>query len=92
SKPRVAWLGCRQASAALGELQAQLGRQLRLCGYQPESRRYHPHVTVARKIESLTESAQFEPIPWAVTEFALVEVQQLENDVQYRIVETYPLK
>ena len=92
SKPRVAWLGCRQASAALGELQAQLGRQLRLCGYQPESRRYHPHVTVARKIEPVSDSVQFEPIAWTVTEFALIEVQQLESGVQYRVVETYPLK
>lgn len=91
-KPRVAWLGCREAPAALGELQAQLGRQLRLCAYQPESRRYHPHVTVARKIEPVIDSAQFKPIRWAVTEFALVEVQQLENGVEYRVVETYPLK
>jgi len=92
SKPRVAWLGCGRAPTALGELQGQLGRQLRLCDYQPESRRYHPHVTVARKIEPVTDSAQFEPIPWAVTEFALIEVQQIENGVQYRVVETYPLK
>lgn len=91
SKPRVAWLGCRQAPTALGDLQAQLGRQLRLCSYQPESRDYHPHVTVARKIEPVSDSAQFEPISWAVTEFALVEVEQLENGVQYRVVETYPL-
>ena len=92
SKPRVAWLGCRKAPAALGELQAQLGRQLRLCGYRSESRRYHPHVTVARKIEPVSDSVPFEPISWAVTEFALVEVQQLENGVQYRVVETYPLE
>jgi 2'-5' RNA ligase len=92
NKPRVAWLGCRDAPAALGELQAQLGRQLQLCAYRPEARRYHPHVTVARKIAPLTDNAPFEPISWKVTEFALVEVQQLDKGVQYRVVETYPLQ
>jgi len=92
SKPRVAWLGCREAPDALAELQAQLGRQLHLCGYQPEARRYHPHVTVARKIQPAADSGPFEPIPWTVTEFALVEVLQLEKGVQYRVVETYPLQ
>lgn len=91
NKPRVAWLGCTAASAALEELHAQLGRQLRLCGYQPEKRPYHPHVTVARKIGPVTGSGQFEPIPWMVTEFSLIEVQQIENGVQYRVVENYPL-
>ncbi len=92
SKPRVAWLGCRDAPAALGELQAQLGRQLQLCDYQPEARRYHPHVTVARKIEPVTDCGLFGPIPWTVTEFALIEVEQLDNGVQYRVVESYPLQ
>ncbi len=92
SKPRVAWLGCRDAPAALGELQAQLGRQLQLCGYQPEARRYHPHVTVARKIGPVTDCGPFGPIPWTVTEFALIEVEQLDNGVQYRVVESYPLQ
>jgi len=91
SKPRVAWLGSGAVSGALGELQAQLGRQLQLCGYQPEARDYHPHVTVARKIDAVSDSGPFEPIPWMVTEFALIEVQQLANGVQYRVVETYPL-
>lgn len=91
-KPRVAWLGCREVPAALGELQALLGRQLRLCGYRPESRNYHPHVTVARKVESLACAARFDPIAWEVREFALIEVQQLEKGVQYRVVETYPLQ
>lgn len=90
-KPRVAWLGCRELPAALGELQAQLGRQLQLCGYQPEARRYQPHVTVARRIEAVSDRARFEPIPWAVGDFSLIEVRQLKKGVQYRVVETYPL-
>jgi 2'-5' RNA ligase len=91
-KPRLAWMGCSDAPAALGELQAQLGRQLQLCGFQSEARPYHPHVTVARKTEPLVEGGPLEPVTWMVTEFALIEVQQLENGVQYRAVETWPLQ
>ena len=95
-KPRVAWLGCGNPPAALGDLHRQLGRRLQTCEYQPEVRPYHPHVTVARKCGSIAADACFAPIDWPVTEFALVEVQAIKaksitKGVQYRAVETYPL-
>ena len=40
SKPRVAWLGCRETPTAMLDLQQRLGQQLQLCEYQPEARRY----------------------------------------------------
>jgi len=95
-KPRVAWLGCDNPPAALGELHRQLGKRLQAChfhssNFQPEARPYHPHVTVARKSGSIAADACFAPIDWPVTGFALVEVQAIKNGVQYRAVETYPL-
>lgn len=90
-KPRVAWLGCRETPAAMLDLHQRLGQQLQLCEYQPEARRYHPHVTVARKINRVPDHESFAPIPWKVSQFALVEVQPIDNGVQYRVVETYPL-
>ena len=91
SRPRVAWLGCREIPAALRELHQQLGQRLELCDYQPEKRHYNPHVTVARKIGSIADHASFAPIAWKVTEFSLVEVRQIENGVQYRVIESFPL-
>jgi 2'-5' RNA ligase len=91
-KPRVAWLGCDNPPAALGALHRQLGKRLQACDFHPEARPYHPHVTVARKSGSIAADACFAPIAWRVTEFALVEVQAIKNGVQYRAVETYPLK
>jgi len=91
SKPRVAWLGCREIPAALCELHEQLGQRLRLCDYQPEARHYNPHVTVARKIGAITDSASFTPIAWKVEAFSLVEVRQVENGVQYRVIDSYRL-
>lgn len=90
-KPRVAWLGCREIPAALRELHEQLGRRLQQCDYQPEKRHYNPHVTVARKIGAIADSASFAPIAWKVEAFSLVEVRQIENGVQYRVIETLPL-
>ena len=96
-KPRVAWLGCDNPPAALADLHWQLGKRLLACDFQPEARTYHPHLTVARKSGSIAADACFTPIAWRVTEFALIEVHAIEAEsikkgVQYRAVETYPLK
>ena len=45
-KPRVSWLGCSQLPPALTTMQQQLGSLLRDCSFQPETRRYNPHVTM----------------------------------------------
>jgi 2'-5' RNA ligase len=91
ARPRVAWLGCREIPSALVDLHRELGARLRSCDYQPELRPYHPHVTVARKTGPISTAVGFDPLCWAVNEFALVEVQAVENGVHYRVVETYPL-
>ena len=91
SKPRVAWLGCSDIPAALADLHGQLGARLQSCGYQPEARPYHPHVTVARKVKSIDADPGFAPMSWRVQNFALVEVQPSADGVQYRVVESWPL-
>lgn len=90
-KPRVAWLGCSETPAVLNELHQQLGQRLQLCDYRPETRHYNPHVTMARKIDRIPELENFESIPWAVENFALIEIRQIDDGVQYRVIETYPL-
>ena len=92
SKPRVAWLGCGEIPDALGALHRQLGERLQFCGFQPEARPYHPHLTVARKVGTIDTGVAFAPLCWQVDEFALIEVQAVENGVQYRVVETYSLE
>ena len=90
-KARVAWLGCRKAPAALLELHCELGASLIPCGFRVETRPYNPHVTVARKIRQVDDKVAFEPVPWRVDEFALIEVQTVENGVEYRVVESWTL-
>ena len=90
-RARVAWLGCSTVPAALQQLQQQLARRLRHCDYQPEARRYNPHVTVARKITSVPEQSAFSALPWRVENFVLIESKATDNGVEYCVIETYPL-
>ena len=73
------------------ELHRELGVALGPCGFRVESRHYNPHVTVARKIREVDRRIAFEPVAWRVDEFALIEVQAVENGVEYRVVETWAL-
>src|SRR5439155_10607209 len=46
--PRVIWVGVTRGSEALAELHAGLERALAARGIPPESRGFHPHVTLGR--------------------------------------------
>ena len=91
SKPRAAWLGCSEIPGALQNLHHQLGQGLRDCDYQPELRRYHAHITVARKIKSIPEYRSFEPMRWRVDKFVLIESRSTESGVEYRVIDSYDL-
>ncbi len=61
-RPRVLWIGCRQAPQALFALQGQLERELTKMGFEAE-RRFSPHVTVGRvKDEHTSRLVQFSRI------------------------------
>jgi len=91
NKPRVAWLGCSEIPGALRNLHRQLGQSLRHSDYQPESRRYHPHITLARKIKSIPKYSSFEPMRWQVDNFVLVESRSSGSGVEYRVLDSYHL-
>lgn len=69
---RVAWAGCRETSAALANLQADLAERLRIGGFVLEDRAYTPHVTLARKVAQPIVRRDAEPVRWQATEVALV--------------------
>ncbi len=91
SKAAVGWLGCSEVPLRLRQLHQELGRRLRRCEFQPEARRYSPHVTVARKIRTMPTDTAFEPLRWRVENFVLVESQSCADGVKYSVIETYPL-
>lgn len=90
-KPRVAWLGCRDVPPEFTDLHHRLGAQLRRCDYRPEARCYHPHVSVARKLQRAPVVTDFTSLDWRVDNFVLIESQTVANGVKYGVIETYPL-
>lgn len=90
-RPQVLWIGCRKPPRSLFDLQKHLGEQLVECGYQAERRAYHPHITLARKVDCPDEFPQLSQIEWVVDRFALIESVPIDRGVRYQVLETYLL-
>jgi 2'-5' RNA ligase len=98
-KRTILWYGVA-GSPGLLALHAAVGQALTTVGYRPESRRYFPHITLARLgaaaprgIASAFAELTALPGPPAFTcrSFALYVSETLRAGARYTIVETYPL-
>lgn len=90
-KARIQWLGCQQIPPVLLKLVNTLQASLSACGYEPETRRYAPHVTLARKIKQPVFQVIETPICWQVEDFVLVESFSDKAGVGYRVLEKWGL-
>jgi 2'-5' RNA ligase len=54
-KPRVLWLGLVESRDQLNRLQRDIDTELQSLGFEPESRRFHPHLTLGR-VKNLARS------------------------------------
>lgn len=72
-RPEVLCLVARVLPPALGSLVEQLRTSLAGRGFEPESRPFRAHLTLARKVEHPLGPVTFEPLVWPVADFALVE-------------------
>jgi len=88
-RPRVAWLGCHQVPEALVSLVQSLNAGLSRCGFTPEARPYHPHLTLRRKVRQATPR-EIDPIPWHVEEFVLAQSNTLPEGVRYQVLARWP--
>lgn len=88
-RPKVFWLGCSHVPDVLIELQKNLGKEISCCDYQPETRYYFPHVTVARKVMQPPELSQMAAIHWQVDRFVLIESVSESGGVRYQVLEEY---
>jgi RNA 2',3'-cyclic 3'-phosphodiesterase len=69
----IATLTPMEAPPALTALHATLGERLEHLGLDTETRRYRPHVTLARRALGSTTPAKLRSVQWQVNGFALVE-------------------
>lgn len=72
-RPRVLCLVARELPPALAALVRSLRAELASQGFEPESRPYRAHLTLARKVAHPPGLALIDPVHWSATDFALVE-------------------
>ena len=95
---RALWFAVAQ-SAALVALQGKIERALVAAGFAPESRKFKPHVTVARMghanhervAQFLASHALFRSNAWHVAAFHLYSSQLSPNGSLYQIEDSYDL-
>ena len=88
-RPRVVWLGCREVPVALSSLVRDLNAGMSGCGFVPEERPFHPHLTILRKVRR--QSPQEIPaIHWHVDDFVLVQSDTRPDGVQYSVIDRWP--
>ena len=69
--------------------QTSTKERLRIKGFRAEERPYHPHVSLARGIQSPFASEPIEPLEWPVNDFCLVRSEF--RPTRYTVLRTWPL-
>ena len=72
-RPEVLCLVARLVPPPLADLVAQLRAALAAQGFEPETRPFRAHMTLARKVTNPVSPVVFEPLRWPAADFALVE-------------------
>ena len=98
-KTRSVWAGA-QPSQELSALQSRIERAVQTAGFEPESRKFHPHVTLARfstnpgsKLRTyFAQHALFRTLPFRVAQFHLYSSHLGKGPPQYSREASYPLE
>jgi RNA 2',3'-cyclic 3'-phosphodiesterase len=97
-RARVLWLGAVDGGEAVSSLAGDVASTLAPLGYEPEERRFHPHVTLARlrvpgdvhaAVAALGESPAGEA--FTVEEFVLYQSRPSPRGSSYTALERVPL-
>lgn len=90
-RPQALWAAPSAAPDGLRQLLRELQKQLQHCGFEPESREYSPHVTLARRLPHFDGPTEMAAIHWHVREFHLYHSQHSANGIHYSPVGTWHL-
>ena len=92
-RPKIIWLAPSKIPEPLIHLQASLSQSLAAnCGYQPETRPYHPHFSLVRKAQSGPDEVEISPIDWQVKTFSLIRSHTRSQGVEYEVLKYWPLR
>jgi len=76
------WAGV-SASKALMDLHGALTRALATAGFEPERRKYSPHVTLARQVETDAQPRPVEPFSETVNGIHLMKSERVYGKLTY---------
>ena len=92
------WAGIAP-DAGLARLRQRIERICEVCGIEPDHRRYHPHITLARINRAagplapfLSQTAALRLGPWIVEDYLLYESHLHPEGSLYEPVMRYPLE
>jgi 2'-5' RNA ligase len=90
-RPQVVWAGASAVPEPLAHIVSALREGCAACGFAPEERPFAVHATLARKVTAEPPARSFDPIPWRVRGFCLVESSLSPSGSSYRVVREWRL-
>jgi 2'-5' RNA ligase len=90
-RPKILWAGPKALPEPLSQLVSDLNKNLTACGFEPERRKYKPHVTLYRKAAKLDPAPIESPISWHAQDFVLAVSEGGQTGARYRVVQRWPL-
>jgi len=91
-RPKVAWAGSSATPPALQQLVDALWSGLAVHGFEPETRPYCPHITLARKGGRIEAGEIDPPIPWEAHDFVLMQSLSVAEPPRYKVLQRWALK
>lgn len=100
ARPKVCWLAPAVTPDRLQRLASDLTLRLGKAGFRTETRRYAPHLTLARKVTNPVTALNGQGTAltsgrfprWRVDHFALYESTQTNQGIRYPVVQRWPLR
>jgi RNA 2',3'-cyclic 3'-phosphodiesterase len=97
--PRILWLGLTD-DGTLSKVAHALGREMAKIGFEPEKRKFHPHLTIARLREPRRSTAlaaahtnnKFQGVDFEVKELVLYESRLHPGGSVYSRLAAFPLR
>jgi RNA 2',3'-cyclic 3'-phosphodiesterase len=88
----VATAGATAGVVSAGALARALLEAMQRAGFDPDSKPFRPHITIARKVGKMTQVPEIHPIRLAFNSFALVASRTLPEGPVYSVVESFVLE
>ena len=89
-RPQVVWLAPSSPPPALMRLAERLREAVGNTGVALETRRFKPHITLARQVVSAPDRGLTEPLRWHINGFGLYQSVTHASGPDYQLVRHFP--